>query len=322
MSSSTFNSKHEWKVALFVLGVLLATELGIRLAYTRLSNDLVHIQQIPARIERLSAGSGTRILFLGNSLTREGINRELFERKLAETTAVTVEEVYPDDTAIVEWLYGYLHFVDQNKKQLDVLLICFAEDQLLDRPSIDVRRLASSYSDANTTALIFQQELLSFDQRAEFMLARAWMSFANAERVQKRILDNLIPYYRSSARRINSTFVKQGSTKQRDQATYRRLHQLVAAAKSQDIDLIFFAFPVGNDYDLDLKLRQQLLASGASLVDARHLAGISLENFPDGYHMDEPASRLMTEHVAEQVIHWLQGSKKSNNGPFGDGRLD
>jgi hypothetical protein len=309
MSSSTFSSKAEWKVILFVLAVLLATEVTMRLAFTRLSQDLVHVQQIPEKIDRLSAGSGTRILFLGNSITREGIDIEQFEDEVAADEPVTVEEVYPDDTSITEWLYGFLHFIDLPNKNLDLLLICFAEDQLQDRPTIDVRRLAHNYSDWSTALATFRDEAFSIDQRVEFVLSKLWMSFAKAERVQKRILDTFIPYYRITARRINNSFAQpavKSPVAAPSKPTYRRLERLLDALQSRGVAMMVFAFPVGKEYSIDPGLEQRLGESNVPLFDARNIAGITRKNFPDGYHMDQAAAQLVTKRVSKQVTDWLR----------------
>lgn len=309
MSLSTFSSNSEWKVWFVVLAVLVATEVTMRGALTHLSQDLVHIQQIPESIDRLSVGEEPRLLFLGNSITREGLDLSELKTELDSVKSLTIEEIYPDDTAITEWLYGYIHFLDLPKNDLELLIICFAEDQLQDRPTIDVRRLAYNYSDWSTTLATFQDESFTLDQKAEFILARLLVSFANAERVQKRIMDYLIPFYRSTARRINSSLVNpvtDSEARPLTYPTYRRLQKLLDVLEARDVDLMVFAFPVGKSYEIDSGLEQMLQKNSVSLVDARHVAGISPENFPDGYHMDKFAAKLMSRVVSTQIKDWLK----------------
>jgi hypothetical protein len=247
-------------------------------------------------------------LFMGNSITREGIDITELESKLDSVRPVTVAEIYPDDTTITEWLYGYIHFIDLPKKELELLIICFAEDQLQDRPRIDVRRLASNYSDWNTAVATFRDESFTLDQKAEFIIARLWTSFANAERVQKRIMDYAVPFYRSTAKRINNALPKpaaDGKIRTLSPPTYRRLQKLISVLQARNVDLLVFAFPVGKSYGIDGGLEQLLRKNDVSLVDARKVKGITAKDFPDGYHMDESAAQLMTRAVSIQLTDWL-----------------
>lgn len=311
MNSSTFNSESEWKVWVVVLTILVASEVAMRGALTHLSQDLVHIQQIPEKIERLSAGDEPRVLFLGNSITREGIDIAEFEALLGPVGPVTVAGIYPDDTSITEWLHSYIHFLDIPKKDLELLIICFAEDQLQDRPTIDVRRLAYNYSDWSTALATFRDESFNLDQKAEFILARLWASFANAERVQKRIMDYVVPYYRSTAPRINSAIAKPNSNGQANTLTptYRRLQKLISVLQTREVGLLVVAFPVGKSYEINGSLEQLLRKNHVFFIDARKVTGITPENFPDGYHMDKSAARLITKVISTQVTNWLNHHK-------------
>jgi hypothetical protein len=308
MSSSIFNSESEWKVWVVVLAVLAGTEVTMRAALTHLSQDLVHIEQIPEVIDRLATGEKPRMLFMGNSITREGIDITELETTLDPSKPFTLAEIYPDDTTITEWLYGYIHFLDLPSKDIELLIICFAEDQLQDRPTIDVRRLASHYSDWSTTVATFRDESFTLDQKAEFILARLWVSFANAERVQKRIMDYTVPFYRSTAKWINSSLAEpaaDGEIRELSPPTYRRLQKLISDLQARNVDLLVFAFPVGKSYAIDGGLEELLRKNGISLVDVRKVVGITPKNFPDGYHMDESAAQLMTRAISTQLTEWL-----------------
>lgn len=304
MNSSTFSSESEWKVWTVVLAVLVAAEIALRGLLPHLSKDIVHLQQVPDRIEHLSNSEGARVLFLGNSITREGIDIKQFEDQLEIHRAFAVAEIHPDDTAIAEWFYAYLHFLELPERNIDELIICFAEDQLQDRPSINVRRIAANYSDWGTMLNAFQEEELSLDQQAEFILARLFVSFAYAERIQKRLLDYLIPYYRKTAGIINTSLqdpTNHGEGLTSSHPTYRRLQRLIGLLEARKVNCMVFAFPIGTNYELDPGLEQLLKTHRISFDDVRDLQGIGSKNFPDGYHMDESAAQIVTTAVAKKV---------------------
>jgi len=281
--------------------VLVTTEGVMRVARTQLSNDLVHIQEIPERIDRLSRGKGTRILFLGNSLTREGIDIEQFRREMESTAAVTVEQVYPDDTGIIEWVHVFEHFVTKRSSELDVVILGFAQTQLQDGGPINVRRLAHNYTDWKAATEIFREEDFSFDQRVEFTLARYSTAFANAGRVRKRIFDSTVPYYRTSAARVNTSIQSAGHAERQEQPTYRRLQKLIRLVQATEAKLVVVAYPVGKPYTLDAGLTELLDTIGGPWIDARNLPGITRDNFPDGYHMDASAAAIFTRHLATRL---------------------
>ena len=227
MCSSTFNSKDTWKVAVAVLAVLLSIELMMRIERTSLSKDLVHIEQIPASVAKLSKSEGVRTLILGNSLSREGIDLELFNRKMSGGNHVHAVQVYPDDTSILEWLHVYLHFIVKPKNEVDLVILCFAENQLQDGAMLHVRRFAQHFTDWQSAIGLFQSENFRFDQIVEFTLAKYSMMFANAERVRGRILDWVIPYYRTSANLINDVGKYTESTLPKQVPTYAHLKELI-----------------------------------------------------------------------------------------------
>lgn len=67
--------KTEWKVLASLVAILLVLEVGMRAFETRLSKDIAHLRGLPEAAERLKAGDGYKILIVGNSLARHGIQR-------------------------------------------------------------------------------------------------------------------------------------------------------------------------------------------------------------------------------------------------------
>ena len=88
-----------------------------------LSNDIAHINSIDE-----IAGSRNDIIFLGNSLTRHGIDKNQIRKSLSNNSHIGY--IYPDDTSIIEWYYIFKsYFVDKNNVPNDIVIL-FATDQL------------------------------------------------------------------------------------------------------------------------------------------------------------------------------------------------
>src|SRR5690606_31684789 len=68
---------HHVRVPAFVLAALLLVEVGVRAVEERLSIDVRHINRMDEIVTALVAAPGPSVLFVGNSLTREGVDLEL-----------------------------------------------------------------------------------------------------------------------------------------------------------------------------------------------------------------------------------------------------
>lgn len=277
--------------------VLAGTELTLRFVQTRLSRDLIHIQQIPEAVARVSQSEKLRVLFLGNSLSREGIDLQLFQSLMSHKQDIAAAQLFPDDTSILDWLRVYQHFVVNQRHEIDLLILCYAENQLQDDSPINIRRLAQNFTDWNAALGLFQSEEFSFDMCAEFTLAKFFASYANAERVRVRILDWVVPYYHSSAEQMNAV---PSNSKQvrKHQPTYNRLKLLIDVVQSSGTKMVVVVFPVGDEFVLDPELIKLLQQEDVLLVDARHVKGITKRSFPDGYHMNDEAAQVMSRYLA------------------------
>ncbi len=277
--------------------VLAGTELTLRFVQTRLSRDLIHIQQIPEAVARVSQSEKLRVLFLGNSLSREGIDLQLFQSLMSQKQDIAAAQLFPDDTSILDWLGVYQHFVANQQYEIDLLILSFAENQLQDDSPINIRRLAQHFTDWSAALGLFQREEFSFDMCAEFTLAKLFASYANAERVRVRILDWIVPYYHASAEQINAVSSNRKPMR-KHQPTYNRLKQLMDVVQSSGTEMVVVAFPVGDEFVLDPELVQLLQQEDVLFVDARHIKGITKRSFPDGYHMNDEAAQVMSRYLA------------------------
>src|SRR5690606_20015032 len=127
---------HHVRVPAFVLAALLLVEVGVRAVEERLSIDVRHINRMDEIVTALVAAPGPSVLFVGNSLTREGVDLELMRAGLAANRAGewNVAAVYPDDTAVLDWLYLYDRYVVENDAVPDVVVVGFGIWHLEDRP--------------------------------------------------------------------------------------------------------------------------------------------------------------------------------------------
>src|SRR5690242_2302209 len=129
MSSFTSNFRSESRVLLSVALVFAVGEGALRMGVQHLSADVQHIRSIPARAERLSHASGLRILFLGNSLTREGVRLGVIGGQLSCPGPVALEAAYPDNATVLDWYYLFRNDFG-GERAPNVLVLNFARGQL------------------------------------------------------------------------------------------------------------------------------------------------------------------------------------------------
>jgi hypothetical protein len=310
MSSSTSSFRSELKVIALVLVVLAACECALRLREQSLSLDVRHIRQIPDISERLARGEGLHLLFIGNSMTRNGVEPEVIEREMGARgiAPLRVERVFPDATALPDWYYAFNRYFPAPQRAPDVLVVCFASRDLEDSQPVHSWRLAQYYTTPRDVPEVFREDIRDFDGRAEFLLSDLSVAFANRARVRDRALDLLVPNYRDAAQQINRSQQSASGEKQAHapQPTYLRLARLGRLAASRGVRVILVAMPQRSDYGLDPGLQTAAEAAGMMLVDGRTGHGLRPDSYVDEMHLDAPGAAVYSHFLALQLAPKLQ----------------
>jgi hypothetical protein len=294
----------ETRVVLCLLALLGACEAGMRLYGSRLSKDVRHLEQfaeIAARISAPARPGETRVLFLGNSLTRYGVDVEEFTRAVAESgrEAVRVERLMPDNTALADWYYAYRSLFADCGRAPDVLVIGFAGGHLNDAPSRHPERLARYYCRWPHLPELCRRDLLTVDSRAGFALAGLSSLLCHRDRIESRVLDLLIPGYQQGLQELNRRLLRETASPPPTPPTFHRLRQLLTLARADGVEVLLAAMPVPEPYDIEPEVRQLADELGVRLIDCRRVPGVTPEMFPDGLHMDVRAARLYTRFLAQ-----------------------
>jgi hypothetical protein len=302
MFSSTSSFRAELKVVAFVLLVLAGSEVLLRFSEPLLSLDVKHIQQIPAISQSLAAGKGERILFLGNSQVRAGIDPNVIEQELKARGVgpVHIERVFPDATTLPDWDRAFRHYFISTARLPEVLVLCFSDIALQDTNAVDPTRLGHYYSSPGEVPEILEQDLREFDSRAEFVLASLSFSFANRMRVRTRALDLLVPGYRDSAQRINRD-LKRSHSGTIARNSYNRLARFLALAAAQGVRVIVVAMPQPVAYSLDPQIKLTVEGAGMNLLDCRSVDGISTASFADEIHLASGGAAVYSRFLGREL---------------------
>ncbi len=311
MSSSTFNSKDEWKVLVVVVATLCCAEGLVRYLGVSRSQDVRHLEQAGAIVQSLHDEPSPRTLFLGNSLTNAGVDVGAFQRGMQGAGGPTVAcvKVHPDDTNILDWYYLYLNRVERPQLRPDALIVGFAMNQLSDGRNAQPRHLAEMCGWADTSEL-FANDLLNAGDRVDFLFARASWLYARQETLKHRILSNIIPWYAESHQQLNIRGKKASAANDSVETgqTYKRLDRWLDLLASANTRAVFVAMPVPfpaskrEPYPLDDALRDHCDDRGAVLIDARRAPELESERFySDGYHLNAAGATLYSEFLGKTL---------------------
>jgi len=297
----------EWRAVFMVASLFLLLELSIRIGGDSLSKDIAHLRSFPEIAQKLAGfdpENGTRILFLGNSLTRHGVDQNAFAETVKEEGGGAVQSVKmnPDNTDLADWFYAYRTRFSKPGIKPDVLIIGFEGIHLRDAPSRHPDRLAQYYCTWSDWPDLCKYDLKTFEDRVYFVLCKYSAAFGNRDRIQKRILDKLIPDYRAGMDELNSRRNKsKKNDKKKKPPSFEKLQKLIAIADAQGTKIILAAMPVPEAYEFDAEFLKVVENSSAVLIDCRTVPGITLPMFFDGLHMDEQAAKIYSSELATKI---------------------
>ncbi len=207
----------EFKVIALVAVGLLLGEGAIRSSERWLSIDLTHLKSLD-RLAKQAARPGSdgelQILFLGNSMTRYGVNPDVFVKAADDRThlPLTVTKINPDATKIADWYYLYRNFFHEKGRKPDLLIIGFQGDQLSDQPTQHINRLARFYDcRSDDWSDLTRWDLRTFEDVCSYAASCVSGLHGNRDRFDRRVLDLVVPHYREAVARIN-TVQRQGNS--------------------------------------------------------------------------------------------------------------
>ena len=304
--------KSEFKVIVFVLIVLALVEVAMRISQNSLSIDIAHIStidRVAADVEKSKAADTTRILFLGNSLTREGVNDALLKKDLAAAGALKTFYVYPDGGTISSWLYAYRQQFVRQKIEPDVLLVLFGKGHLQDT-DVNPTVLAQFAGVADIGSVVAGDRIPDVDGKVQFLLSKSSAAYALRERVQPRLFTAIIPHYQESLRYMNDVRnekIKATAPGEPAELKFTELEALLQITKSSPaLKVIFATVPQPLEYDVPTQAIDLIKSSGARFIDLRKLEGLTKDSYPDGYHLGQPGSLIYTAALAKALASALQ----------------
>jgi hypothetical protein len=303
MNLSIFSSKKESWVIVGVVVVLLLCEVLVRRVSDRLSIDIAHIHELPAIAKRLRDSKPVRVLFLGNSLTRAGVDLEIIRQTVqpSMSNGLTAESIHPDDTTIGDWYYVYRSVLVDRQVAPELVVVGYVLRQLEDSSQLHMGRLGGYFAGWSGLHEAFRSDVFEVGDRIQYLLASVSSVFANQERIRERLLGFIVPYYGSSAQFFNRGLRRLNDQRDKKHTpSYTRLKRFIRLVRTNGTKLVFVAMPLPESYPIPDLLRESIEAEGGLLLDMRK-AGLSVDAFPDRYHLSSSGAKSYSSALAANL---------------------
>jgi hypothetical protein len=301
-SSSVWSLLLRWDVPtlLIPLALLALAEVAIRHREATVSQEVAHLRAMPAAVARtVAAPTARRVVIVGNSLTRSGIDQGmLLERIMLSGASASLCVLHPSETTARDWYYLVKNQVLAYAKPPDTLVICGTQRHFADggdlRYDIFARFIAKP---ADWPEIVFD-DLGSAGGALELALSTYSAVWANREAVQRRVLNRAISGYGPLAQRINAQQRTQNQPADPPEHTHKYLEGMLALAREHDVAVLLVAMPVAEPYTLSDDVRQLADAHHAGILDYSGRRGYEPPDFPDGLHLSPAAATRFTRDFA------------------------
>lgn len=320
MNSSISNFKGaEWKVLGTVAIAIVVLEIASRFMAPYLDTDRTHIHAFPEIIGEMKSAEKPRILIYGNSLLKWGLDDVLLEEEITKSTTApcSVTKITPVGTAVRDWIYLYDTYFTRTDTHPEVVVVGFVAHHVPDEGELKMRRLARHFCSSKNLWTCLGEETDEFDTRAIGALSSVSAIYGDQHELQWGSVHWFVPEYSKGVAKVNhwldaeaaraakAKAMKDPSSKPKPK-TYHQLARLIEQFNKDGVRAYFVPMPQPRGWDLDPNLVETVKKGGATLVDARAIPGMTVEDFPDLYHLGKSGTEKFTRFLAEVLAADLQ----------------
>lgn len=297
-----------FSVPLLVICALVLVEVELRFSEARLSGDVAQIREAPERVRYTSENSSPGLLMVGNSLLAEGVDQARLEALLAAQLGrrIPVAKVTADGTTPLEWRYSLRKLVFRPEHKPAILVLAFGPGHLWDRPGkTQVLRLAAHHVAEADVGMLFREELRDIESRSEFLTARVLRTYALKDRIQLRLLDLVLPHFRTE-RELLLRRTDSGGEGSRDLADLRNLKGLLDDATRTGIPVVLLPMPAQDLWPVEGPVETLAQSLSVPILDIRGKVSLEPEWFPDGEHLGSQGRIAFTRALAPELARMIK----------------
>lgn len=293
----------KFRVLTILVVMFLLLESSIRLGSQLLSIDDAHIKSVPDLISELAECKSPRILFIGNSLTREGVDLKELKKELdiAGLHDANIAAVFPDDTTPIHWQYIVKNHVLVQATKPDYIFMGVAGYNLVDTAPLGLRKLGCSWCKVADFPELIRDEELTFDEIGEIFTSWISWTFAKQDRIKKYILDLIIPNFRDAFRRLSDMATISNDLSASD-PTYEKIIRYDQFYHSNSLEVHYLGMPIQRGWTIHPKLQQVIDEGEIKFIDMRDLPDLGETHFKDSIHLTPEGARIFSKHLAKAIV--------------------
>jgi hypothetical protein len=295
-----------------LVAALLLLEWGTRESRMPGTSDLKRYRAFPEKAQALISAPGTRIAFVGNSVTDRIRLQDLrVEWQSLTGTTLSAEKFVAYYSNLTTWYWMSDQYFWEPELHPDLLVLTYYEGNgLADSAPLDIGNLALFFTDSEDRPTLFKYDLKSLEQRTQYLLASKSQAFAARDRIRDRAL-NLLPGYRPFARETNTVNFQyerqraQGA--QASEPTYKSLQRLLADARAAGVRLCFVAFPSNPGvrgpvrYPIEPQALKMIADAGMLHLDLRAMDELSADMYTDNVHLNSRGQPVYARRLAREL---------------------
>ena len=299
------------------VATLVLIEVGTREAVIPVSRDLDRLRSFPDRARSLAGAPDPSIVFIGDSVT-DRVELELIK---AEWEAVTGGSLAADkfvtyNSNLATWYWMSEQYFWKRDLKPDLIVVTYYDEMgLADSQVRDVGNLARFFTDANDRRSLFEHDLTTFRQRADYLLSSVSLAYALRDRIRDRTI-GLIPKYRQFAtttNEFNFQYEQQHASIAADATpTYDALRRFLTRARQEGVKVCFVAFrprpgtAVAPAYAIDPEVVDMIADAGMVHLDLRHMGELSSAMYGDAVHLNDLGVPIYARRLAHELARALR----------------
>lgn len=285
---------------LIMLACFLACEILVRAKAADFSKNVAELRSYPQLLRNASESSSPGYIFLGNSLTGDGIADGRWKASGSGNTLISVLKVVPDGSSVWDWRCVVRQNFVQTKTSKTVV-IGFAWDQLSDSTPINVAKTYGLVCGFKELFQLRHPAGLSLEQRLEGVASKLFLSYALRERIRNRLLGTVVPRFEEVAQELNSRGRGDVAAGETIDSSYLAATELIVDLRAKGYRVFVVAMPVASSYALDNSLAAAVREAGGSFVDARQISTLAEFDYKDGIHLKPEAADRFTAALAQRI---------------------
>jgi len=306
------------RIALMLVAALVLVEVATHAALVPVSRDLDRLRSFDDRAHSLATAPAPRIAFIGNSVT-DRVQPELMRAEWAALTgdSLAVDKFVAYSSNLATWYWISEHFFWKPGVKLDLIVMTYYDAMgLADSEVMDVGNIARFFTDRDDRPALFEHDLKTLPQRADYLLSTVSLAFAMRERIRDRSL-NQIPGYQKFATTTNEFNFKyeqeHAAPAIRPDPTYHTLRRFVARAQQEGVLVCFVAFrprpsgsPASPAYELQPEALRLIAGSGMLHLDLRRMEELSASMYEDAVHLNELGTPVYSRRLTRELARVLR----------------